>query len=210
MLVLASVTNTLITFATHAVADLGLPGIFLLMVLDAMGIPAPSEITMLFAGYDVYTGHNSIVTVIAAGFLGDLVGASIAYGIGYFGRLELVERHGARFHLTPERMATGDRWFQRFGTPAIFFGRMVPLVRAFISFPAGAARMPFWRFLALSAAGALPWVAAWGIAGDALGPSYRSVQNQLHYVDDLIALLIVAGLAYFLWRRRSRVGAIDG
>jgi membrane protein DedA with SNARE-associated domain len=204
VIVLASVTNTLVDFATNVVADLGLPGIFLLSTMGSTGIPVPSEVTMLFAGYDVYQHHNTLVTVILAGLLGDLAGATIGYSIGYFGRLELVERHGAKFHLTPANMARGDRLFQRHGTPLIFFGRMIPLVRAFISFPAGAARMPYWRFLALTAAGSAIWISGWAIAGYELGPSYHSVQNKLHYVDIAIVVALVVGVVYLVVRRRRR------
>jgi membrane protein DedA with SNARE-associated domain len=199
---LASVTNALVNFATNVVSDLGLPGVFLLMALDATGIPIPSEVTMLFAGFDVFRGHNTLAGVIAAGVVGDLAGASIAYAIGYYGRLELLERHGAKVHITPERLALAERWFERFGTPAIFFSRMVPVVRSFISFPAGAARMPYPRFLVLSLLGVLPWVAGFAVLGRELGSKYASLQDKLHYVDLAVAGLIVIGAIYLLIRNR--------
>lgn len=201
---LASVTNSLVNFATNIVTDLGLPGVFLLMTMDATGIPVPSEVTMLFAGFDVFKGHNTLATVIAAGVAGDLAGASIAYAIGYFGRLELVERHGAKLHITPQRLATAERWFARWGTPAIFFSRMIPVIRTFISFPAGAARMNYVRFLVLSGFGVLPWVAGWAIAGRELGSNYNSVKDQLHYVDLAVLALIVLGIVYLVAARRRR------
>lgn len=200
--VTGSVTNVLVSFATHVVADLGLPGVFLLMALDATGIPIPSEVTMLFAGFDVFKGHNTLVGVILAGVVGDIVGGSVAYAIGYYGRLELLERHGAKVHITPERLALAERWFERFGTPAIFFSRMVPVVRSFISFPAGAARMPYARFLVLSTLGVLPWVAGFAILGREVGSQYPSIQNKLHYVDLAVAALIVVGAIYLIVRNR--------
>jgi membrane protein DedA with SNARE-associated domain len=200
--VTGSVTNVLVNFATHVVADLGLPGVFLLMALDATGIPIPSEVTMLFAGFDVFKGHNTLVGVILAGVVGDIVGGSVAYAIGYYGRLELLERHGAKVHITPERLALAERWFERFGTPAIFFSRMVPVVRSFISFPAGAARMPYSRFLVLSTLGVLPWVAGFAILGREVGSQYPSIQNKLHYVDLAVAALIVVGAIYLIVRNR--------
>jgi membrane protein DedA with SNARE-associated domain len=199
---IASVTNVLVNFATNVVADLGLPGVFLLMGLDATGIPIPSEVTMLFAGFDVFKGHNTLAGVIAAGVAGDVAGASVAYAIGYYGRLELLERHGAKIHVTPERLAMAERWFDRFGTPAIFFSRMVPVVRSFISFPAGAARMPYPRFLVLSLLGVLPWVAGFAILGRELGSKYQSLQSKLHYVDLAVAALIVVGAIYLIVRNR--------
>jgi membrane protein DedA with SNARE-associated domain len=206
--VTGSVTNVLVNFATHVVADLGLPGVFLLMALDATGIPIPSEITMLFAGFDVFKGHNTLVGVIVAGVVGDVVGGSVAYAIGYYGRLEVLERYGARVHITPERLALAERWFERFGTPAIFFSRMVPVVRSFISFPAGAARMPYPRFLVLSTLGVLPWVAAFAILGREVGSRYPSIESRLHYVDLAVAGLIVVGAIYLILRnRRGRQAA---
>jgi membrane protein DedA with SNARE-associated domain len=205
-----SVTNVLVNFATHVVADLGLPGVFLLMALDATGIPIPSEVTMLFAGFDVFKGHNTLVGVIAAGVLGDVVGGSIAYAIGYYGRLELLERYGAKVHITPQRLALAERWFERFGTPAIFFSRMVPVVRSFISFPAGAARMPYPRFLVLSLLGVLPWVAGFAILGREVGSKYPSIQNKLHYVDLVVAGLIVVGAIYLIVRNRRGRQATTG
>jgi membrane protein DedA with SNARE-associated domain len=206
--VTASVTNALVNFATHVVADLGLPGVFLLMALDATGIPIPSEVTMLFAGFDVFKGHNTLIGVIVAGVLGDVVGGSVAYAIGYYGRLELLERHGAKVHITPERLALAERWFERFGTPAIFFSRMVPVVRSFISFPAGAARMPYPRFLVLTTLGVLPWVAGFAVLGREVGSQYPSIQSKLHYVDLAVAALIVIGAVYLVVRnRRGRQAA---
>ena len=195
-------TNTLVDFATQVVRDVGLPGIFLLMALDATGVPIPSEVTMLFAGYNVFLGHDALVAVIAAGVLGDLVGASVAWGIGYFGRMELIERHGAKVHITPARIALAEKWFDRYGTPAIFFSRMVPILRTFISFPAGAAKMPYGRFIVLSALGVIPWVAGWAIAGRELGSSYHSVQDKLHYVDLAVLVVLIAGAAYLILRQR--------
>ncbi len=201
---LASVTSALISLVTHIVTDLGLPGIFVLLLAGSSGIPVSSEAVMLFAGYDVYRGHFALAAVLIAGILGDLAGATLAYLIGYFGRMELVHRYGTKVHLTPERMDRAERWFERRGARAIVISRMLPLVRAYTSFPAGAARMPYPKFLLLSIAGGLPWIAAWGIAGRALGPSYHSVQDQLHYVDIAALVLIVAAIVFLLVRRARR------
>jgi membrane protein DedA with SNARE-associated domain len=202
----ASVTNALVNLATQIITDLGLPGVFLLLVAGSSGIPVSSEAVMLFAGFDAYRGHLVFAAVLVAGILGDLVGASIAYTIGYFGRLELVERHGAKVHITPERLERAERWFDRYGARAVVVSRILPLVRAYTSFPAGAARMRYPKFLALSAIGGIPWIVAWGVLGRELGSSYHSVQNQLHYVDIAAVVLICALLAYLLFRRYRRTG----
>jgi membrane protein DedA with SNARE-associated domain len=195
----ASVTNSLV-----------LPGLYLLLVAGSSGIPVSSEAVMLFAGFDVYRGHFGMFDIIAVGIAGDLSGATIAYLIGYFGRMELVRRHGKRFHLTPERMDRAERWFARRGAAAIVISRMLPLIRAYTSFPAGAARMRYPKFILLSLAGGLPWIAAWGILGRELGSSYHSVQSQLHYVDIAALILIVAGIIYLLQRRWRRTGPRPG
>jgi membrane protein DedA with SNARE-associated domain len=204
---LASITNALVNVATTIINDLGYPGIFLLLVAGSAGIPVSSEAVMLFAGFDVYRGHFTLVAIIIVGVLGDMVGASLAYAIGYFGRIELIQRHGGKIHVSPERLAVAERWFQRNGTLAVPICRILPLVRAYMSFPAGVARMPYPRFLALSALGGVPWIAFWGILGRAIGSHYHSVQSNLHYVDIAAVVLIAAAIVYLIMRRRRRVDA---
>jgi membrane protein DedA with SNARE-associated domain len=201
---LASITNALVSVATSIINDLGYPGIFLLLVAGSAGIPVSSEAVMLFAGFDVYRGHFELLAIIIVGVAGDLVGATVAYAIGYFGRIELIRRHGAKIHLTPERLERAERWFARHGTKAIPICRMLPLVRAYMSFPAGVAEVPYLRFLGLSALGGVPWIAFWGILGRALGSSYHNVQSNLHYVDIAALVLIVAAIGWLVARRRRR------
>ena len=201
---LASVTNALVNVATTIINDLGYPGIFLLLVAGSSGIPVSSEAVMLFAGFDAYRGHFTLLAVIVVGVLGDLVGATLAYAIGYFGRIELVKLHGAKLHITPERLERAERWFARNGNIAVPVCRVLPLVRAYMSFPAGVARMPYLRFLALSALGGIPWIAFWGILGRVLGSHYHDVERNLHYVDIAAVVLIVAGIFALIVRRRRR------
>jgi membrane protein DedA with SNARE-associated domain len=205
---IASVTNALVNVATTIINDLGYPGVFLLLVAGSAGIPVSSEAIMLFAGFDVYRGHFALLAILVVGVAGDLVGASLAYAIGYFGRTELIQRHGNKLHITPERLDRAERWFARYGTKAIPICRILPLVRAYMSFPAGVARVPYLRFLALSALGGVPWIAFWGILGRAIGSHYHSVQSNLHYVDIAAVVAIVAALIYFLSRRRRRKLAV--
>ena len=200
---IASVTSSLVTFITHVITTLGMPGLFVLLVCGSSGIPVSSEAVMLFAGYDVYRGHFSLPEIIIVGVAGDVAGATIAFFIGYFGRLELVRHHGAKFHITPERLERAESWFSRYGAMAVPISRLLPLVRAYTSFPAGAARMRYSRFLLLSLLGGLPWIAAWGILGDELGPSYHSVQNHLHYVDYVGLALVAALVIWIVYRWRS-------
>ena len=204
MLVLASITDKLATFATNVVGDLGLAGIFLLMTLESACIPIPSEATMLFAGFNVHDGHYSLFAVTAVGVAGNLVGSWVAYAIGYYGRLELIERHGNRLHIKPSQLALAERWFDRWGAPAIFFSRMLPIVRTFISLPAGVARMPFVRFSVLTVLGCIPWVFALAFAGKQAADNWTSWRDSLHYVDYAVVALVVAGIVYLVVRRRHR------
>jgi len=206
--VLASVTDALVTFATNVVHDLGLPGVFLLMVLESACIPIPSEATMLFAGFNAHNGEYSVIAATLVGTGANLVGSWIAYAVGYFGRIELLERHGRKLHVKPSDLQRADRWFERWGAWAVFFSRMLPVVRTFISLPAGAARMPFVRFSVLTVAGCLPWVFMLTFVGDQAGAHWKDWKDALHYVDYLMVALIVAGIAYLVvQRRRSSRGA---
>jgi membrane protein DedA with SNARE-associated domain len=204
VLVLASITDKLAEFATNVVGDLGLPGIFLLMMLESACIPIPSEATMLFAGFNVHNGHYSLFAVTAVGVAANVVGSWVAYAVGYYGRLEVLERHGPKLHIKPSHLALAERWFERWGAPAVFFSRMLPIVRTFISLPAGVARMPFWRFSVLTVLGCIPWVFALALVGNQAADRWTSWRDSLHYVDYAVAALIVVGIVYLVVRRRRR------
>jgi len=202
VLVVASITGPIVDFATNVIGDLGLAGIFLLMLADSACIPTSSEAIMLFGGFEVADGRFSLLAVVAAGVLGNLVGSWIAYGVGYFGRVEVLERHGKWLHITPKHLAWADRWFEEHGDATVFFTRMIPVIRTFISLPAGVARMPFWRFTLLSFLGIVPWVLAFAIMGNAVGDNWDNLQEKLHYVDYAVVALILSGIIYLLIRRR--------
>jgi membrane protein DedA with SNARE-associated domain len=204
VLVLASITDKLAEFATNVVGDLGLPGIFLLMMLESACIPIPSEATMLFAGFNVHNGHYSLFAVTAVGVTANVVGSWVAYAVGYYGRLEVLERHGPKLHIKPSHLALAERWFERWGAPAVFFSRMLPIVRTFISLPAGVARMPFWRFTVLTLLGCIPWVFMLAFVGNQAADRWTSWRDSLHYVDYAVAALIVVGIVYLVVRRRRR------
>jgi membrane protein DedA with SNARE-associated domain len=216
VLVLASISESVVNVAWHFVRDSGLPAIFVLMTAESACVPIPSEATMLFAGFAVAdpgssTAHHhlTLLGVVAAGVLGNLVGSWIAYGVGRGGRLELLERHGRWLHVKPSHLEWADRWFARYGAPAVFFSRMLPIVRTFISLPAGVAKMPFWRFTALTLAGCVPWVLGLTLAGEAVGSNWRHVRKGFEYVDYAVLALVVAGVAYLVIRRRRPTPARD-
>jgi membrane protein DedA with SNARE-associated domain len=200
----ASLTAPLVNFCTDVIGSIGYAGIFLLMLLESACIPIPSEATMLFAGFKADSGDLTLFGVVAAGVLGNLVGSWIAYAAGYYGRIELLERNRL-VHINPRHLATADRWFERYGSATVFFTRMLPIVRTFISLPAGIARMPFWRFTALTVAGCVPWVLMLALVGKSVGSNWEHWKHNLEYVDYAIAAAIVIGAAYLLirWRRDS-------
>jgi membrane protein DedA with SNARE-associated domain len=207
VLLIASLTDPLVQFAVNVIDKLGLPGIFALMTAESACIPIPSEGTMLFAGFDVAKGHWSLLEVTAVGVAANVVGSWISYAIGYYGRVDVLERHGSKLHIKPSHLAWADRWFERYGDVTVFFSRMLPIVRTFISLPAGVARMPFWRFTVLTTLGCIPWVFLLAFAGKQAGDNWGQWKNSLHYVDYAVVAGIVVGLAWLLLRRRRHANA---
>lgn len=211
MLVLASISETIVNETAQFVREAGLPGIFVLMAASSACIPIPSEIVMLFAGFAVadpgQSGaqhHLTLVGVVLVGLLGTLVGSWLAYGVGRGGRLELIERHGAKVHMGPAQIERADAWFQRHGEAIVLFGRVIPLIRAFVSLPAGIARMPLGRFTLYTLIGSIPWVLGLALAGHALGGDWKSVRTAFEYVDYAILAIVVVGIVYGIRRRRAR------
>ncbi|HYU60469.1 MAG TPA: DedA family protein [Solirubrobacterales bacterium] len=197
--------DPIVNAATDVIDALGLPGVFVLMTLESACVPVPSEAIMLFAGFNVSQGDMTLLGIVVAGVLGNIVGSWIAYGAGYYGRLELLERHRL-LHVNPRHVAWADRWFQRHGDATVFFARMLPIIRTFISLPAGVARMPFWRFTAMTAAGCIPWVLMLGVLGREVGDRWEQWRDNLHYLDYAVIAGILGLVAYALIRRRRDRG----
>jgi membrane protein DedA with SNARE-associated domain len=206
-LIIASISEQLANSATNVVHDLGLAGIFVLMLLESACIPIPSEATMLFAGFNVANGHYSLFAITVAGVLGNLVGSWIAYAVGYYGRLELLEKHGRWLHVSPRQLERADRWFTRYGAITVLGARVLPLIRTFISLPAGVARMPFWRFTVLTLVGCIPWVFALGLIGDLAKSNWKTWKHDLQYLDYAVLAAVVIGIVWLIIRwRRGRGG----
>ncbi len=203
-MLIASLTDPIVEFATNVVADLGLAGIFVLMTLESACIPIPSEATMLFAGFNVANGEYSLFAAVAVGSVANLIGSWIAYAIGYYGRVDILEKHGKKLHIKKSHLEWADRWFERHGDATVFFSRMLPIIRTFISLPAGVARMPFWRFSVLTLLGCIPWVLMLTLIGKAAGDNWEDWKDSLHYVDYAVAAAIVIGVIYLLVRRRRQ------
>jgi membrane protein DedA with SNARE-associated domain len=197
------VTGPLVDFATTQVGSYGLIAVFILMLLESACIPVPSEAIMLYGGFLVAQGQQELIPVIAAGVLGNLVGSWLAYWVGYAkGRDWALRFHW--LHITEARLAKADRFFARWGSWAVLFSRCIPIVRTFISLPAGVARMPFWRFTIFTVIGCIPWVTALTLIGRAVGEDWERLQHQLHYVDYLLVLGAGAAFVWWLVKRRGR------
>jgi membrane protein DedA with SNARE-associated domain len=207
MLLIASITDPIVEVAVDVVAELGLLGIFVLMLLESACIPIPSEATMLFAGFNVAEGEYSLFAITVVGSVANLVGSWVAYWVGRAGRVDVLEKHGKKLHIRKSHLETADRWFARHGDATVFFTRMLPIIRTFISLPAGVARMPFWRFSVLTFAGCVPWVLMLGFIGQQAGENWERWKASLAYVDYAVAASIVIGIAYIVIRRRGSKAA---
>jgi membrane protein DedA with SNARE-associated domain len=209
--VLASITSALVDRCTEAIGDHGWYAVLLLMLLESACIPIPSEAIMLFAGFLVSQHQMGFVEAVLAGSVGNLLGSWVAWAVGAYGGPPFIHRYGRYIHVTEARLARAHRWFERYGARAVFFARVLPIVRTFISLPAGVARMPFWRFSIYTFVGAVPWVAALCGVGVWVGPHWKRWEDRLKFLDYLVAALIVAGVVWLYLRwRRTRASAAAG
>jgi membrane protein DedA with SNARE-associated domain len=194
------IVDPIVEFAVDVIDATGLLGVFVLMLLESACIPVPSEAIMLFAGFNVSDGNMTLFGIVTAGVLGNIVGSWLAYAAGYFARIDLLEKNRL-IHVSRKRLDQADRWFQRYGDATVFFTRMLPIIRTFISLPAGVARMPFWRFTFLTAAGCVPWVLMLGFIGQEVGARWEEWREKLHYLDYAVLAVIVLSAAWLLIRR---------
>jgi len=173
-------------------------------VLKSMGILIPSEAISPFAGYLVSEGKMSLLAAVSAGVLGNLIGSSVAYFIGLRGGRELWFHYGRYVGVKAHHLHTAEKWFDKYGELTVFVSRCLPVVRTFISFPAGTARMTFTKFVLYTLLGCIPWVFALTYFGYVLGENWETIGDYLHYLDYAVAVALAAGAVYLLWRwRRS-------
>jgi membrane protein DedA with SNARE-associated domain len=199
----------------HLITQYGYLAVFLLMLAESACIPIPSEVIMLFGGAlaaGAYPGaHPTLIGIVLAGVLGNVAGSYIAWAVGRYAGQAAVRRWGRRFGVRDHDIDRATAWFDRYGSAAVLFGRMVPVVRTFISLPAGFAGMPAGRFGLFTTLGCIPWTAALGIAGYALGANWQHIANDFHGPTYAIAGIVVVALvvAVVLYFRRRRAGADD-
>jgi membrane protein DedA with SNARE-associated domain len=215
----ASVTGGITDAVTTAIGDHGLYAVFVLSMIDAV-FPAASEVVMIYAGalaagafpdqdvvlfgHTIDSGLAAYVAVALAGTLGYTLGGIGGWAIGIYGGRPYLERHGRWLHLDAERLDRAERWFERWEGWAVFLGRLTPLVRSFISIPAGVLEVPFVRYVLLTLAGAGIWCFAFAAGGYAAGQSWTKVHDAFSYLDYLIVLAVLAGVAWLVVRRVRR------
>jgi membrane protein DedA with SNARE-associated domain len=181
---------------TDYLGDYGYQAVFVLMVLESACIPIPSEVTMVFGGFLVSRGELDFFWVAMLGTIANVVGSWLAYWIGLRGGRPLIERWGRYVFLRKHELDRAEEWFARRGEMAVFVSRLLPVVRTFISLPAGVARMPFGKFTLYTFLGCLPWTFALTWAGLLLGDNWETV---LKYGEPISWAIAIAGVAFIAW-----------
>jgi membrane protein DedA with SNARE-associated domain len=195
-------TEALCTYNTAIIHQCSYIGIFILMALESMIVPIPSELVMPFAGFLIFTGHFDPVWVMVASTVGSISGSLVSYGMGWLGE-PAVLRYGRYLFLNPHHLEWTKNFFARRGNITIFISRFIPVVRHLISIPAGLASMSLLPFILYTAAGATLWNGFLVYCGIRLKENWRIIQHYTHIIDYLVVAVLLAGLAYFVWKFRE-------
>lgn len=198
------IISALASWIVAIISGAGYAGVVLLMAIESACIPLPSEIIMPFAGYLVSIGKANLIGVATAGAVGCNVGSTVAYYVAAFGGRAALERWGRYVLFSRRELERTDQFFARYGAATVFFGRLLPVVRTFIAFPAGVARMPLLKFQIYTFLGSWPWCFALAYAGYLLGARWDSDPTLRKVFHDFDAVLAVVLLAALLWFVRSR------
>ena len=216
---LAFIDQFVIPFLSGLYGAVGYLGVMVAMAIESAMIPLPSELILPFAGFLVSDAGEIepltrgpwdywIVVIVAT--VGNTLGSIVGYAIGAYGGRPFLERYGKYLLIRPHEIELADHFFRKYGAPTAFFSRLLPIVRTFISFPAGVARMPLGKFIAYSTAGALPWSMALVYAGQILGEHWLDIRHALAPFDLAIAIAGVAAVALFVWWRLGMPGRPRG
>jgi len=197
---IAWIIEILASFIISVISSGGYPGVIFLMAIESACIPLPSEIIMPFSGYLVFRGEFSLFWVGLAGAFGCVVGSVPAYYLGLYGGRPLIEKYGKYVLVSHHDLDLADRWFGRYGDWAIFFSRLLPVVRTFISFPAGVAKMNLPRFIVYTFVGSFPWCLGLAYIGMKLGENWGTLGGYFHKFDIAIGILIAGGAVFYIWR----------
>lgn len=191
--------NAVITY----ISQWGYTAILVGMLLESANVPIPSELIFGFAGYLVYLGKLSFSGAVWAGMTGGLLGSIISYMIGYFGGPSFVSKYGKYVFLSEGKMRLAQHWFERYGLLATLLGRLLPVVRTFISLPAGFARVNFIKFIIYTLMGSLPWTVALVYAGMTLGENWQTLRSSGHTASLIIAGAIAVFLAWLVFKKQN-------
>jgi membrane protein DedA with SNARE-associated domain len=194
------------SLAIYLIESLGYWGVFLGMTLESACIPLPSEIIMPFAGFVVHEGQMTLWGITLVGALGNLFGSLIAYFVGLKGGRPLLEKYGKYIHLTHSKLDLADAWFAKYGHEAVLISRVLPVIRTFISLPAGIAHMDLKKFVTYTFLGSLPWCFVLGYIGVQLGTQWDIIKGYFHILDIIVIIGAVAFLVYIIhkyWNRDS-------
>lgn len=197
---ISEIISVLTNLIVSVISASGYFGVALLMAIESAAIPLPSEIIMPFAGFLVSEGRFTLYGVALAGGFGSAVGSAITYAVGRYGGRPFIEKYGKYFLVSQHDLEISDRFFQRFGGLSSFIGRLLPVVRTFISIPAGIAKVNFGKFIFYSFLGSVIWSYFLAYLGAKLGPAWLSVREQYHWLDYIIAVLLVLGAVWWIVR----------
>lgn len=189
------------SFVINIISSLGYAAIVILMALESACIPIPSEIIMPFSGYLVWMEKFSFLWVIIWGTIGNLIGSIIAYFVGFYGGRPLIEKYGRYVLISSHDLDQAEKWFKKYGSISVFFSRMLPVVRTFISLPAGVARMPFWKFSFYTFLGSLPWAFLLTYAGLIMGENWQDLEIYFRKFDWLIAILAFVLIGWWIYSK---------
>lgn len=198
-----AITEVLSMFVVHVIETLGYFGIFIMMTLESACIPFPSEVIMPFAGFVVHEGHLDFLGIVIIGTLGNLVGSLIAYYVGLKGGRPILERYGKYILITSEKLDWADDIFNKYGSVTVFVGRILPVIRTFISLPAGIACMDIKKFTIYTTLGCLPWTLVLAYLGVILGQNWSILTNYFHILDVILVIAIIALILYWVYKFRK-------
>ncbi|MFA6410820.1 MAG: DedA family protein [Candidatus Buchananbacteria bacterium] len=197
---ITEIIDLLSQFIVAVIGYFGYFGVFFLMALESCGVPMPSEVIMPFSGFLVIEGKMTFWFLVLAGAFGNLAGSLLAYWIGLKGGRPLIEKYGKYILISHHDLDLADRWFLTKGDLTVFFGRLLPVIRTYISFPAGIAKMDLRKFSFYTLAGALPWCILFAWLGIKMGNHWELIKAKLHNFDLLMAVLVVLAIGWYIWR----------
>jgi membrane protein DedA with SNARE-associated domain len=197
---LTEIIGAISNFIINTISNVGYLGVIGLMTIESANIPLPSEIIMPFSGFLVSSGFFNFWLVGLAGAVGCVVGSVISYWLGMWGGRPLIERYGKYILISHHDLDLADRWFTKFGEITVFFSRLLPVIRTYISFPAGITKMHFGRFVIYTFLGSFPWCLVLAWAGLKLGENWGSLKKYFHGADWLILVIIIVGISWWVWR----------